>query len=113
MASRGKIHDILTKPESQHGLALFSPAELDSIESLLIDRKGKYFIACQVKNKLKLAKPEEIVRRLWIHRLFKEYGFTKDRVDVERVVTFGARDSGLTDIVVLHSDLTDPTSYSR
>ena len=108
MASQGKIHGILTKPESQHGLSLFCPAELDAIERLIIDRKGKYFITCQVKNKLKLAKSEEIVRQLWIYRLITEYGFPKDRVDVERVVTFGVRDSGLTDIVVLHSDLTHP-----
>jgi len=39
----------------------------------------------------KVAKPEEIVRQLWIYRLLTEYGYPKERIDVEKVIYFGSR----------------------
>jgi len=74
---------------------------------LLIEKDGKLFIHCQIKDKYKVAKPEEIVRQLWIYRLLTEYRYPKDRIDVERVIYFGSRiEPGRADIVVLHEDLT-------
>jgi type I restriction enzyme M protein len=87
-------------------LSLFNTHEINVIERLITKRDGKYFIKCQIKDRDKPAKPEEIVRQLWIYRLLREYGYPRDRIDVERVVYFGSRDSGLADIVVLHEDLT-------
>ncbi|WP_353685148.1 N-6 DNA methylase [Thermodesulfovibrio sp. 3907-1M] len=55
-----------------------------------------------------VAKPEEIVRQLWVYRLLNEYNYPKERIDVERVIYFGSRDSGLADIVVLQEDLQHP-----
>jgi len=37
-----------------------------------------------------------------------EYNYPKERIDVERVIFFGSRDSGLADVVVLHEDLQHP-----
>jgi len=103
-----KIYQIFSSPEVKHGLSLFNKSELDDIEKLIIEKDGRFLIKCQIKDKYKVAKPEEVVRQLFIRRLLKEYGYPKERIDVERVIYFGSRDSGLADIVVLHEDLTHP-----
>ena len=105
----GAILDRIFKdPEVKHGLSLFTADELEAIENLLVDKDGRFYIPCQIKDKYKVAKPEEIVRQVFIHQLLHEYKYPKERIDVERVVYFGSRDSGLADIVVLHDDLTHP-----
>ncbi len=108
MSSTLKVHGVFSAPEVKHGLSLFSTDELDAVENLLTERDGKLFIHCQIKDKHKVAKPEEIIRQLFIHQLLHEYNYPKNRIDVERVVYFGSRDSGLADIAVLHDDLTHP-----
>ena len=75
---------------------------------MIIEKDGKFYIKCQIKDKYKFAKPEEIVRQLWIYRLLNEYNYPKERIDVDRIIYFGSRDSGLADIVVLHEDLQHP-----
>ena len=107
-ATGGILDRIFKGPEVKHGLSLFTSDELEVIENLLIDKDGKFYIRCQVKDKYKIAKPEEIVRQVFIHQLLHEYNYPKERIDVERVVYFGSRDSGLADIVVLHDDLIHP-----
>jgi type I restriction enzyme M protein len=103
-----KITQIFSASDVKHGVSLFTNEEIQAIEKLLIEKDGKFYIKCQIKNKYKPAKPEEIVRQLWIYRLLNEYNYPKDRIDVERVIYFGSRDSGLADIVVLHEDLQHP-----
>jgi len=108
MPNESKIQKIFSAPDVKHGLSLFTRDEIDAIEKLIIDQNGKYFIKCQIKDRYKIAKPEEIVRQLWIYRLLTEYGYPKERIDVEKVIYFGSRDSGLADIGVLHEDKTYP-----
>lgn len=103
-----KIQRIFSVSEVKHGLSLFSKEELDFVENLIKEEEGKLFIKCQIKEKYKFAKPEEIIRQLFIHRLISEYGYPKERIDVERVIYFGSRDSGLADIVVMHENTEDP-----
>ena len=106
MANESKIQKIFSAPDVKHGLSLFSREEINAIERLIIERDGKYLIKCQIKNRYKVAKPEEIVRQLWIYRLLTEYGFPKERIDVEKVIYFGSRvEPGRADIVVYHEDL--------
>jgi len=101
-----KIQKIFSVPDVKHGLSLFNTNEINAIEGLIIEQDGKYFIRCQIKDKLKAAKPEEIVRQLWIYRLFTEYGYPKERIDVEKIIYFGSRvEPGAADIVVYHEDL--------
>jgi len=101
-----KIQKIFSEPEVKHGLSLFTPKELEFVESLITEKDGKFFIKCQIKDKYKVAKPEEIVRQLWINRLLTEYGYPKERIDVEKVIYFGSRvEPGAADIVVFHEDL--------
>jgi type I restriction enzyme M protein len=104
----GVILDRIFKdPETKHGLSLFTPDELKAIENLLEDKDGRFYIRCQIKDKYKIAKPEEIVRQLWIYRLLTEYGYPKKRIDIEKLIYFGSRvEPGAADIVVLHDDLT-------
>jgi type I restriction enzyme M protein len=103
-----KITQIFSASDVKHGVSLFTNEEVRAIEKLIIEKDGKFYIKCQIKDKYKLAKPEEIVRQLWIYRLLNEYDYPKERIDVERVIYFGSRDSGLADIVVLHEDLQHP-----
>ena len=101
-----KIQKIFSAPEVKHGLSLFTDDELKAIESLIIEKEGKYFIKCQIKNKLRVAKPEEVVRQLWIYKLLTEFGYPKERIDVERIIYFGSRiEPGAADIIVYHEDL--------
>ena len=107
MASTQRVQQVFSAPEVKHGLSLFGANELEAVEKLLTEKEGKLFIHCQIKDKYKVAKPEEIVRQLWIHRLLTEYGYPKERLDVERIIYFGSRvEPGAADIVVFHDDLT-------
>lgn len=92
----------------KHGLSLFTEKEIKAVESLITEENGKFHVKCQIKDRYKVAKPEEIVKQLWVQRLLNEYNYPKERIDVERVVYFGSRDSGLADVVVLQEDLQYP-----
>jgi len=107
MPTDSKIQRIFSWPDVKHGLSLFNPVEINTIESLITEQDGKYLIKCQIKEKYKVAKPEEVVRQLWIYRLLTDYGFPKERIDVEKIIYFGSRvEPGRADIVVFHEDLT-------
>ena len=103
-----KIAQIFSASDVKHGISLFTDEEIRAIENAIIERDGKFNIKCQIKDKYKIAKPEEVVRQLWIYRLLNEYCYPRERIDVERIVYFGSRDSGLADVVVLQEDLQHP-----
>jgi type I restriction enzyme M protein len=103
-----KITKIFSPSDVKHGVSLFTDKEIRAVEDLIIERDGNFYIKCQIKDRYKVAKPEEIVRQLWVYRLLNEYNYPKERIDVERVVYFGSKDSGLADIVVLQEDLNHP-----
>ena len=50
------------------------------------------------------AKPEEIVRQLWIYRLLHHYGYSQDRLGIEFPITFGRDTSKRADVVVFDAD---------
>jgi type I restriction enzyme M protein len=55
------------------------------------------------------AKPEEIVRQLWIKYILEELHYPKDRIQVEKSVWFGSGVSDkAADIVVLQKDKEHP-----
>ncbi|MEA2087397.1 MAG: N-6 DNA methylase, partial [Candidatus Caldatribacteriota bacterium] len=69
-------------------------------------QEGKYVIKCQIKNRYKIAKPEEIIRQLWIYRLLNEYNYPKKRIRVKKTINFGSRiEPQAVDIVVFQEDL--------
>jgi len=103
-----KISKIFSSADVKYGISLFKEEEIKYVDNLIIEQVGNLLIKCQIKDKLRVARPEEIIRQLWIYRLLTDYGYPKERIDVERVVYFGSRDSGLADIVVLDKDLIYP-----
>ena len=72
-----------------YGLDLFSAAEVNALE--IIEKRGKYYIKCLASGRERPAKPEEIVRQLFIRRLITEYGYAIDRIAVEKGVYFGSK----------------------
>jgi len=106
MPDRLNLQKIFSAPDVKYGLSLFNSEEINAIERLIIEQEGKYFIKCQIKNRNKIAKPEEIVRQLWIYRLVNEYNYPKERIGVKKIVYFASQiGSQFADIVVFQEDL--------
>lgn len=107
--SKYSIYDIIASDDSKYGLQLFSKKEIDALE--IHEHKGKPYLKCFASDKERPAKPEEIVRQLYIKHLMTEYCYPKERIAVEKAVYFG---SGVhekaADIVIFEKD--DPnTAY--
>ena len=106
MPDRLNLQKIFSAPDAKHGLSLFNSDEINAVGKLIIEQEGKYFIKCQIKNRYKTAKPEEIVRQLWIYRLLNEYNYPKERIDVKKTINFASQTEPQTvDIVVFQEDL--------
>jgi len=103
---RLNLQKIFSALDVKHGLSLFNSDEINAIERLIIEQEGKYFIKCQIKNRYKIAKPEEIVRQLWIYRLLNEYNYPKKRIGVKKTINFASQiEPQAVDIVVFQEDL--------
>ena len=93
--------------DTEHGLSLFSEKLIDYID--IFDKNGKPYIKCLASDIDRPAKPEEIVRQLFILKLIKEYNYPKERLGVEKEVWFG---SGVSekraDIIVYHKNSQEP-----
>jgi type I restriction enzyme M protein len=100
---------IFSAREVKYGLSIFTDEEINAIENLITEQDGRLYIRCQITGRDKIAKPEEIVRQLWIYRLMNRYNYPRDRIRVESPVYFGSSaEPGFADIVVLHEDLEHP-----
>ena len=101
------IAEIFKSSETNHSLGLFDKRLISSI--ILYDKNGKPYLKCFGSDKERPAKPEEIVRQLFIKKLLDNYGYPKERIQVEKDVWFG---SGVfdkrADIIVLQRDLEHP-----
>lgn len=80
------IDDILRG--TSHALTIFKPGAAEKLEIYL--RRGKPYLKCFASGKERPAKPEEIVRQLYIDMLMEDYGYPAERIYVERPVQFGA-----------------------
>lgn len=87
--------------------AHFSEKTIEAVEARLTEKAGKTYVRCLVRQKEVLAKPEEIVRQLWLSTLIDRYGYAPSRLQVEYPVSFGRDTSKRADIVVF--DLDRPT----
>lgn len=98
------INEIFKSAETKHSLGLFDKKLISSIN--LYDKNGKPYLKCVGSDKERPAKPEEIVRQLFIKKLLDDYGYPRERIQVEKDVWFGSGVSDKrTDIVVLQKDL--------
>ena len=98
------LDEVLPESKKQSFLALFGTNGVNAIKALIIKRNGKHYLKCQIRGKEVQAKPEEIVRQLWIHRLINHYKYPASRLTIEYPVTFGRDSSKRADIVVLDAD---------
>lgn len=97
------VDTIFQNSETKHGLTLFEPKDIAWIEKQLFEKSGKPYIKCQVKDTDRPAKPEELVRQLYLRRLLTHYNYPKDRIDVETEVHIGV-EKKRADIVIYDKD---------
>ncbi len=95
--------EIFRDSETHHRLSLFELADLKELEAGLFEKNGKPYLKCLATDKDRPAKPEEIVRQLWIKKLLTQYGYPKCRLAVEHPVAFGS-ETKRADIVVFDKD---------
>lgn len=101
------IYDLFKGEKIEHSLILFKKEDIEALK--IFDKNGKPYLICYATDKERPAKPEEIVRQLFIKKLMREYNYPKERLAVEKEVWFG---SGVheksADIVIWHKDLEHP-----
>ena len=98
------IAELLSKANTQFSINIFGPQSIASVEGSLIERNGRHYLKCRVRGKEVGAKPEEIVRQLWLHRLEHDFKYPAARIVVEYPITFGRDSSKRADIVVFDVD---------
>lgn len=104
MSQQIKLSDLLQDDKSALSLRAMGDAAIAAVEAMLLEKNGKIFLKCQVRGKDILAKPEEIIRQLWLHRLVHNYGYPVQRLSLEHPITFGRDSSKRADIVVFDAD---------
>lgn len=91
---------------SEYALTIFTPDEIMALN--VFDKGGKPYLKCFATDKDRPAKPEEIVRQLYLNKLINHYGYPKDRIRIEKEVWFGSTvHDKRADIVVIEKDTTD------
>ncbi|MGH8427174.1 MAG: type I restriction enzyme HsdR N-terminal domain-containing protein [Gammaproteobacteria bacterium] len=89
-----------------YALTIFTPKEITKLE--LFSKNGKPYLKCFATDKDRPAKPEEIVRQLYIRKLMDDYGYPKDRFRIEKEVYFGSTvHEKRADIVIIEKDTLD------
>jgi len=105
--SKVTVDLIFKDPNVKHKLRLFKQSDIESM--MLFEKNGKPYLKCFASDIERPAKPEEIVRQLFIKKLMTEYGYPKERIGVEKEVWFG---SGVhekaADIIVYQKDMEHP-----
>jgi len=100
-----RIADILHEKADQYELTIFHPDAIAWLEGQLFEKRDHPYLKCLASGRDRRAYPEEIVRQLYIKKLMEEYGYPKERIQVEKPVFFG---SGMgkkrADIVVMHAE---------
>jgi type I restriction enzyme M protein len=99
-----KIHDLLSGSKNEFSLDIFSAKSIAAVEAALVQRNGKYYLTCCARSKEVLAKPEEIIRQLWLYRLQFDFKYPAARLAVEYPITFGRDSSKRADVVVFDED---------
>jgi len=99
------IDDIFKNPVTKHHLSLFTPEAIQWLETQIFEKNDKPYLRCLASDRDRPAKPEEIVRQLWIKKLMEEYHYPKERIKIEYSVWFGSGVSDKSaDIVVMQAD---------
>lgn len=89
--------------DSEYNLGLFSDEYINELENSIIDKNGKAYILCQIRNKEIKLTPEEVVRQLYLMVLLRDLSYPNYRIQLEYEVTFG-REKKRADIVITDKD---------
>jgi len=101
--NKDKITLISILKDSQYNLSIFTPEEIEALEKKIIEKKGKPYVECIIREKEIQLKPEEVVRQLYTAKLINDYGYPRKRIRFEHPVQFG-RQTKSSDIVVFDRD---------
>ena len=103
-----KLTEILSK-EEYNNLTQFTEQEIIWLENRIyqgVNDDGKQVarVNCIIREKEIEVKPEEIVRQLYVHKLIEEYGYPKERIELERIVMMGRDEEKRADIVIYEDE---------
>ncbi len=101
------IQDIIQN--SDYSLKIFTPEEQTALK--IHEKKGKPYLYDFVNNKERPAKPEEIVRQLFLYRLMNTYRYPASRISVEKGVQFGATIHEKRADIVIHDKDDETAAY--
>lgn len=88
-----------------HAMTIFTAEEKAALDSEIFLKKGKPYLTCCATSKDRPAKPEEIVRQLYLKKLMDHYGYPAERIAIEKPVQFGSSvHDKAADIVVWDKD---------
>ncbi len=97
------LTDILESSRT-HTFDIFPATTISMVEKRIEIRNAKPFVRCLIRDRWFAAKPEEIVRQLWLEHLVRHYKYPATRLAVEVPVTFGRDTSKRADIVIWDAD---------
>lgn len=101
------LADILKS--SDYSLGIFDQDEIDALT--LYDKNGKPYLRDFCNNAERPAKPEEIVRQLFLRRLMVRYKYPANRIAVEKGVYFGSTIAEKRADIVIADELHPDTAY--
>nr|VFK01219.1 MAG: Type I restriction enzyme R protein N terminus (HSDR_N) [Candidatus Kentron sp. LFY] len=86
-----------------HALTIFEPEAIAGFPLFL--KRGKPYLECLATGKKRPARPEEIVRQLYLKMLMEKYGYPAGRIAIEEAVQRGSDiHDKLADIVIWDKD---------
>jgi len=88
MKKEYNIYELFKGEKIEHSLSLFKKEDREALK--IFDKNGKPYLICYATDKERPAKPEEIVRQLFIKKLLKEYNYPRERLAIEKEVWFGS-----------------------
>ena len=102
------IDGIFRSQDTKHRLTLFKADDVHWLETQLFEKNGKPYLKCLASDKDRPAKPEEIVRQLFLIELTEQYHYPLNRMKCEQSVSFGRNGRGRADIVIYQEDEVTP-----
>lgn len=94
------LADLLRNSGYKDGL--FAPEDIAAIQ--VKDRNGRPVVYDPVSKRDRAAKPEELIRQLFLHQLLHRYGYPADRISVEQKVRMGRDTKKSADIIIWDRD---------
>lgn len=108
-AKRELLDRVFGDPSVRYGLSVFDPWE---IEKLKLSVKGhRAYVNCVVTGRPRPAKPEEIIRQLFVLRLADQQHYPLDRFAVEVPVKLGSTVASKKADIVVYTDKAKQTPF--